>query len=464
MLLLEKENVLDKNIFLLAENKTLTYEEVFHSGNKLFNDNKKELVLILCDKDIDTIITYVGALRHNKVPLLLDKNYKQNLINDFISNYAPAYIFCSSNVLLPGSDYKKSQAGNNSKNVIYQRKVPVEYNISDELVLLIPTSGSTGDPKTVRLSAKNVDSCTQSICEYLEFDQHRTAISFLPIHYSYGLSVLHNCIYKRAKYAISKLTMLDKALWDDVKRYQVTDFSGVPFMMKLLRRMQLDPDKIKSLKCITQAGGYLAEAETSYLYKMFSTLNIRYFTMYGQTEASPRISYLAPEFADSKLGTVGTPISCGQTFIHESNEKFGIGELGYIGPNVALGYAKNYKELELGDELKGRLLTGDIVEIDSEGFIKIIGRNKRFIKIAGISTNLDKLEKDLNELYDPIVVIGKDDKLIVLSESDNLPIIKQFFDRQYNFNKAHVKVKHIEEIPFNNSGKTDYKLLTEIYC
>ncbi len=462
MLLFEKNSFLDNNIFLLSGNRALTYKETFEYGNMLFNDDKKELVLILCDKDTDTIVAYVGALRNNKVPLLIDSGYKAELIDSFIQNYFPRYIFCEADIEFDNSEYQIERKWSNS--IIYKRKKPVDYKINDELALLIPTSGSTGDPKAVRLSAQNIDSCTQSICGYLDYDQSRVAISFLPIHYSYGLSVLHNCIYKRAKYAISKLTILDRNIWDDIEKYQVTDFSGVPFMMKIIRRMKLDYNKLKSLKYVTQAGGYLPKADSTYLYNEFSHHNVNYFTMYGQTEASPRISYLAPKYALSKAGTAGIPISCGEAFIGDSEKKSGIGELYFKGPNVALGYAINYSDLGLGDMFKGTLKTGDIVEIDSDGFIKIIGRNKRFIKIAGISANLDKVEKDLNEVYSGIVVVGKDDKLIVLSENVDLASIKQFFSSKYNFNKINIKIKLIEEIPLNSSGKTDYKLLTEKYC
>jgi len=462
VLLLEKENIYDKNIFLLSEDKILTYEDVFEISDKLYNDDKKELVLILCDKDIDTVIAYVGALRNNKVPLLIDKGYKIELIKSFVENYAPHYVVGKSNFLLTQRNYDIVQ--NFANSVVYKRQNSVDYEINDKLALLIPTSGSTGDPKCVRLSSLNVDSCTKSVCEYLDFDHNRIGISVLPIHYSYGLSVLHNCIYKRARYALSKLTILDKEVWDDIEKYKVTDFSGVPFMMKLLSRMKLDFDKIKSLKYVTQAGGYLPEKDVSKLLKEFSLHNVRYYTMYGQTEASPRISYLSPEYADTKVGTVGVPISCGQVCINETGEKSGTGELCYIGPNVALGYANNYTDLKLGDVFKGTLLTGDIVDIDSDGFIKIVGRNKRFIKITDISVNLDKIEKDLNELYSFLVVVGKDDKLIVLSESEDLMPIKQFINNQYNFNKTYIKVKHIEKIPLNASGKTNYKLLTEKYC
>lgn len=462
MLLLDKKNILDKNIFLISNEETLTYQEVFSIGDQFYSDQNKELVLIICDKDVDTIAAYVGAIRNNKVPLLLDKNYRADLLNSFIDSYSPSYIVSSLdiNMAVPGYDKTIQIRG----SVVHKRVARIEIEINQELALLIPTSGSTGDPKCVRLSFENINSCTKSICEYLDFDQNRIAASFLPIHYSYGLSVLHNCIFKRAKYVISKLTILDKGLWDEVDKFQITDFSGVPFTMNILVRMKLDYNKVSSLRYITQAGGYLPEKLATRLFEEFSSRGINYFTMYGQTEASPRISYLAPEYAVTKAGTAGVPISCGQAFIAETGESYGAGELCYKGPNVALGYARNYLDLNLGDEFNGILLTGDIVEIDSEGFIKIVGRNKRFIKIAGISANLDKIEKDLNDVYSSIVVIGKDDKLIALSERENLELIKQFFMSKYNFNKTNIKVKHIEKIPLNSSGKTDYKLLTETYC
>lgn len=460
MLFLNQEHQKNKNVFLVDKDTELTYEDVFKLGDTLYSNKKKELVLILCDKDIETVVAYIGAIRNNKVPLLIDVSYKKDLIKNFINNYLPKYIFCSSKILLDNGDYfvqKKINSG-----ILYKSCLTSSYHINEKLSLLIPTSGSTGDPKCVRLSSNNVDSCTNSICEYLEFDENRISISLLPINYSYGLSVLHNCIYKRAKYVLSKLTILEKELWDEIEKNKVTDFSGVPFMMKLLKRINLDFNKIKSLKYITQAGGYMTENDSSYLFKKFTAHDKRYYSMYGQTEASPRISYLAPEYADSKSGTVGVPISCGEVYIKETGKNIGTGELCYKGPNVALGYASNYKDLQLDDEFQGTLLTGDIAEIDSDGFIKILGRNKRIIKINGMSVNLDKIEKDLSQQWTSVTV-GKDDKLVILSESEDLESIKSFFTKKYNFNKTNIKIIHIEKIPLNTSGKNDYKLLTEKY-
>ncbi|MFC3852768.1 AMP-binding protein [Salinispirillum marinum] len=465
MLLLDTKNDLDKNTFLLSEEGSWTYEEVFDAGDSLFKNKERELVLILCDKDIDTIIAYVGSLRNNKVPLLIDKSYKKELIESFIKNYSPHYVISSTVVGLENANYEIEQDEYEGfGGFVYKIINMSPYSISEKLALLIPTSGSTGDPKCVRLSHDNINSCTHSICEYLEFSQERVAISFLPIHYSYGLSVLHNCIYKRAKYVVSKATILDKNLWEDMEKYEVTDFSAVPFAFKILRKMSLDYDKLRSLKYVTQAGGYLPETESLYFYNEFSSHGIKYFTMYGQTEASPRISYLDPKYAEEKKGSVGLPISCGQAFIAETGETSGVGELCYKGPNVALGYATGYQDLSKGDEFKGTLITGDVVEIDSDGFIRIIGRNKRFIKISGISVNLDRIEKDLTEIFSSSVVIGKDEKLVVLTENESdLISIKDSIVKKYGFNKTFIEVKVMPEVPLNASGKTDYKLLTDKY-
>lgn len=460
MLLLEESHLLDSGIFLVSKNETLTYEDVFSLGENIFENKDKEIVLILCDRDVDTIISYVSALKNNKVPLLIDSSYKRELIDSFIFKYKPSYI------ITPKSDdfnfelYKKKTW---RSLVINKLKIPNRYSIYEGLRLLLPTSGSTGDPKCVRFSSENIDSCTESICEYLNYDSSRVAISLLPLHYSYGLSVLHNCIYKRGVFIVSKLTILDKDFFDVISKYNITDISGVPFIMGVMRRLKFDFKKLKSLKYVTQAGGYFPIKEARKLFKIFDDNGIKYFTMYGQTEASPRISYLAPEYANRKEGSVGKPISCGNLSLDTSGFANGTGELIYKGKNVALGYAESYKDLVNGDQFKGILKTGDIAEIDNDGFVRILGRSKRFIKISGISVNLDSVEKKLLESFTEIVVLGKDDKLLILTERNDLDSIKEFFLNTYNFNKSTFKVKSISSIPLNSSGKTDYKLLTEEY-
>ncbi|MBA6257113.1 MULTISPECIES: AMP-binding protein [unclassified Colwellia] len=460
MLLLSQPNELDHNTFIIHGNTTYSYNDIFKLGDSLFDNNEKEIVLILCDKDIETIVSYVAAIRHNKVPLLVDKNYKPELLRSFITNYKPNYIITGENIDLELLEYTR----NSSDIVMFQRNVPLSSDIFDKLALLIPTSGSTGDPKCVRISANNIDTCTESICDYLNFDENRVSISLLPIHYSYGLSVLHNTIYSRAKYVISTHTILEKEIWNDIENYGVTDFSGVPFTMKILRRLTIDYHKVRSLKYVTQAGGYLPESFSNYFYEEFGNHDIKYFTMYGQTEASPRISYLSPDDSVAKHGSAGRAISCGKLTIGTNRETVGIGELVYEGPNVSLGYAENIADLSKGDEFNGVLFTGDIVELDEDGFIKIVGRKKRFIKINGTSVNLDKIEKDLGDGFPGVAVVGKDDKLVLILSEVMDTDLRKIVTQKYGFNKTNVKVFNVDCIPFNSSGKTDYKLLNEQYC
>lgn len=461
MQLFQQNSSLDKNIFLRTENQELTYEQVFSLGDTLFESTEKQVILILCKKSINTIVAYVGALRNNKVPLLLDANLNVNLINGFINKYHPNYICCTddSGLMLDGYSLFKSFGS----LLIFKKDAPCGYEINNELAILVPTSGSTGDPKCVRISHNNIYTCTQAICEYLKFSQHRVCLSILPIHYSYGLSVLHNCIYERACYVVSDVNVLDKAFWRILTDFSITDLSGVPFTFKVLKRATVDYKDFPNLQCVTQAGGYMPEADTKFFQERFADTGISYFSMYGQTEASPRISYLAPEYAFSKHGSVGVPLSCGKVSLLDTDAN-GVGELCYEGPNVALGYAEGYQDLARGDEFKGKLKTGDLAQIDEDGFIRIMGRLKRFIKLAGISVNLDRIEKDLNGRFNSVVVIGKDEKIIALTEGDNSAEIKSFIASTYGFNKANIKSQQISSVPLNASGKTDYKQLTQDFC
>lgn len=463
MLNLCQPTELDDNQFLITDNRTYTYNEVFELADKIFDNQKKEVVLILCDKSVETILVYVAALKHNKVPLLVDSTYKQELISRFIENYDPKYIFSSLECSFFYSE-KYIPIQNELGFIQLENTSSFKYPILDELALLIPTSGSTGDPKCVRVSKENIDACTKSICEYLDFSSSRVSISLLPIHYSFGLSVLHNTIYKRAKYVISNYSVLDKEIWREFDKHKVTDFSGVPFIMKILNKLKLDFESLSSLKYVMQAGGYLSDKESKSLFEKFSAKGISYFTMYGQTEASPRISYLAPEYAELKPGSAGKAISCGQVYLTNINQETKVGELIYRGKNVALGYADNAADLNNDDEFLGLLHTGDLAKLDDEGYIWIIGRKKRFIKLNGVSVNLDSLEKDLACKETNIAVVGRDDLLVLVSTDENVNELRLTIASNYGFNKRSIKAIKVDFIPLNSSGKTDYKSLTESFC
>ena len=119
--------------------------------------------------------------------------------------------------------------------------------------------------------------------------------------------------------------------------------------------------------------------------------------MYGQTEATARISYLSPEYIIKKKGSIGKVIPNGKLWIENQEGELidqinTVGELIYSGENVSMGYAKSLSDLELGDINKGVLRTGDLAQFDSDGYFYIKGSTNRFVKIFGNRISLDSIE------------------------------------------------------------------------
>jgi len=261
---------------------------------------------------------------------------------------------------------------------------------------------------------------------------------------------------------LTGLPLIDKEFWSLMEKNQVTDFSGVPFMFEVLRRITLSPIILKNLKCVTQAGGRLDTKCIDYFVNLFSEKDISYFTMYGQTEASPRISYVPPERALDKLGSVGIALDIGR-FYTDAIDAVSEGELIYEGSNVCMGYAFSREDLSKPDSNKGILKTGDIATIDNEGFATIVGRKKRFVKVYGSSVNLDDLESKLKAKSFYTAVIGRDDKIIVLTANHDSAGIKNYLYSFVNFPARAIKIIEIDEIKYSGVGKPDYLFMAKEY-
>jgi long-subunit acyl-CoA synthetase (AMP-forming) len=209
---------------------------------------------------------------------------------------------------------------------------------------------------------------------------------------------------------------------------------------------------LPSLRTITQAGGklpkYLIDTYTFFAIQK----NINFYIMYGQTEATARISCNLVNENTSKKYSIGTPIIGGTMSIDLNNN-----ELIYSGPNVMMGYSETKEDLEKGDELKGILKTGDLAIGDSDGYFYITGRIKRFIKIRGISTNLDEIENFLQSKGFDCAVHGNDDKIYIgYTLIDSIDLIKQELKNTYTFNNLNIEFIKLNEILRGDNGKILY--------
>jgi len=446
--------------FLIDGEDTISYEQLFISSDELFGALKRGVVGILCGRNRETITAYIGALRHKHVPLLLNNELSEKQLDTLLSLYKADYLFA------PSDRFLQSYA-----SVLQHHNYSLSERISGanaldphpDLAVLMPTSGSTGDPKCVRLSYQNIESCTQSIVNYLSLDSDRRAISLLPLHYSYGLSVLNSIMGARGSYLLSVNSPLTRSFWADIVRFGVTDFSAVPFVYESLKRMRFSEDVLASLKVVTQAGGRLAPSLSSHFHSLFSHYGIRYFTMYGQTEAAPRISYLTPEDAVRKIGSVGRVLDIGSVKIASAQGLEDEGELIYSGPNVCLGYARNRNDLAKGDEFFGVLNTGDIARIDDEGFIYITGRSKRAIKVNGVSVNLDYIQSRLQDKGHIVYTIGRENKICLAVQKGQADAVLNLAKTEFDFHSTVWQVGIFDTIPRTVAGKPDYGALRAMF-
>jgi long-chain acyl-CoA synthetase len=452
----DRDHASDARTFLATQDRALSFARVFDAGDALFDGCARSVVVMLCDRSPETAIAYTGALRAGLVPLLLDCAAPPAAIARTVQAYRPAYLFSPTGAA-PEGFAPHAKVG--VRGMLFVATQASEVALHPDLTLLIPTSGSTGDPKSVRITGRNLQSCTDAICDYLSMTEDRVAVSLLPLQYSYGLSVLHNIMNVRGRIAMTELSVLDRGFFGFCEHQGVTDIAGVPFIFDILRRARLPEGLARSLVCVTQAGGRLDPRVTKHFLERFAGTGTRYFTMYGQTEAAPRISYVPPEVGLEKLGSVGVPISCGRARIDGEVE----GELIYSGENVSMGYAQDRGDLARGDDFQGTLRTGDLATIDAEGFITITGRLKRFVKIHGLSVNLDHVESVLNGAGIDCMVVGRDNRLIICYRDGNPVEVSAAMSRNFAFHPSTMALQELEALPRTAAGKLDYVAALNAY-
>ncbi len=343
--------------------------------------------------------------------------------------------------------------------------------IFPETAVLLSTSGTTGSPKLVRLSYKNIQANAESITEYLGIRNSEKAVTSLPMSYSYGLSVINTHILAGATLVMTDKSFVFKDFWKIFHKYECNSFAGVPYSYELLKKTNFEKMDLPSLKVMTQAGGRLNKELVIYFSQLAKSRGFRFFVMYGQTEATARISYVPFDSLPEKAGSIGISIPGGEIKIFSENEEVkeaGIqGELIYKGKNVMLGYAVERDDLSLDDQLNGILHTGDLAYRDEENFFHITGRLKRFIKIFGLRLNLDDVEKMIEHNYKIFNgCSGSDDKLNILIDIPD-PVmaedIKQKVAVYYKINKSVITVKCTEKMPVTESGKKDYNAISRFF-
>ncbi len=431
---------------IITKDKVYTYNELQSLIDEIqFLSFDKELILLITNNSLSTIVNYLAGLRQNHAIMLMNADTNNEILKAIIDQYQPKWIVGL-----------KAWEGYTLENTRLVKDTSHGSNIHPKLALLLSTSGTTGSQKFVRLSYDNLLANAQSIIEYLEIDANERAIMNLPLSYSYGMSIVNSHLYAGASILLTDESVIEKPFWEFVRNQKVTSIAGVPFTYQMLQRIGFTKMELPHLKVMTQAGGRLNEKLVKYFGQYALENDKRFYVMYGQTEASPRMSYIPYEKVLEKAGTIGIAIPEGELSIVKD-------ELVYRGANVMMGYAESKADLSKDDEMFGVLYTGDTAIVDEEGYFTITGRIKRFIKLFGLRINLDDVEKKLEAMFGiPLACTGSDDKLIVaIEQEDFVESIGKVIEDFYKLHKTAYKIKVIPQIPHFANGKTDYVSLKE---
>jgi acyl carrier protein len=343
----------------------------------------------------------------------------------------------------------------------YRPALDGDADLHPDLALLLSTSGSTGSPKLVRLSRDNLVANATSIAAYLGLTAADRAITSLPLHYCYGLSVLNSHLVSGAAVVLTDLSVADECFWELARTAGATSFAGVPYTFDLLDNSGFESRPLPSLRYVTQAGGRMAPDQVRRYAELGAERGWDLFVMYGQTEATARMAYLPPDLAVDRPEAIGVPIPGGDFRLDPIDEGVGdVGELVYTGPNVMMGYAEHPADLARGPELT-ELRTGDLARQADDGLWEITGRRSRFGKILGLRLDLDRIESELAAATGaPVRAVAPGARLHLFTDRPGIAHrLPASLAETVTLPGAAVEVHRVPELPRTGTGKVDYAAL-----
>ncbi len=423
----------------------INYIELERGANRLANFLIKsgtkpgDRVAILLDSSINYVISYFAVLKAGAAVVALNTATTSRIIKSVVLDCAPTAIILHrqyahfvkdiideleslETVIIDGHyerlERKKSLETANFFDIQLSGDVgrPAVDIAPGDIASIIYTSGTTGNPKGVVLTHRNLEANSESIVEYLNLTFEDKVMAILPFFYSYGNSLLLTHIRVGGSLVIDSRFAFPNVILEIMSRERVTGFSGVPSTFAIL----MHKSKIRDygwdhLRYLTQAGGPMTPALTMKI--MEAIPHVKIFIMYGQTEASARLSYLEPDKLLEKIGSIGLGIP-GVT-LKVKDDKGNVcptGETGEIvaaGDNVMLGYWNQPEETARVLKSDG-LHTGDLAKTDEDGYLYIVSRKSDMIKSGAHRISPKEIEEILAEFPDVVesAVIGVPDEIL----------------------------------------------------
>ncbi len=429
------------------------------------------------------VIAYLGVIQAGRVAVPLNAEATDETLASVVSNSGCTLLLASRR---QAGRCQRAWVNGNCRTVAIDqvpftglRPEVLRMDAIRDLAALMFTSGSTGEPKGVMVTHRNIECNTHDILQYMGLSVEDRAMLVLPLHYCFGLSILHSHLAAGASVVINNQFLYPETVLQDMQKKHCTGLAGVPSTYQiLLRKSRFKTMEFPSLRWLQQAGGRLPNPYIAEIRQAFPT--VRFYTMYGQTEATARLSYLPPNQLDAKMGSIGAGLPSSRLEVLKSDgspvEK-GSDETGEIvasGDNICPGYWNDPLETKRYFR-DGRLFTGDLARVDADGYLFIVDRERDMIKVGGNRIGAKEVEDVVCEL--PFVieaaVIGVPDDwlgeaitaFVVLTADAGFDPedIRNHCRRRLPAYKVPQRVVTIPRLPHNSSGKVmKYKLREEL--
>lgn len=413
----------------------------------------RQLAFLYLDNSLQSIGVLLGFLSANYTVALLSPSLN------------PAYKSSLENLYIPSSIYDPTRKGimdylPEGRHHVLQDPGQADYSINASVNLLLTTSGTTGSPKFVKLSSDNLYENARSIADYLPILPSDVTPLNLPVNYSYGLSVLTSHMLIGGTLLCSLPNVLNPSFWKIFRSRECTSLAGTPDMYEYLKKIGFLNWDLPSLRYFTQAGGKFHPSQVGEYASFAENHGISFFVMYGQTEATARMSYLDPVLALVHPDSIGQPIPGGKFRVQEDTN-----ELIYSGPNVFGGYATSRFDLSEYNSPE-ELHTGDLARVDENGLYYITGRIKRICKIHGVRINLDEIESKLHDYFPGhIFKCAEVESGVLVCSLDNNPDksdLLNWFKEFLSVPQNSIRFLKVDSFPVLSNGKTDYQNLIRL--
>ncbi len=418
------ENTSGLNKNFLAGKEEVTYTELYSDCNKIaswlntrIGQNKNLLVLSV--NNAFFLKVYLAIIKSGNICIPLDPQIEKENFEYIIKITDPLMVFLTEDVAkrLPesGVKYIFPDELNEIERLSGADPFPSTFD-SERCAEIIFTSGSTGKPKGVMISHKNLIANTSSIVEYLQLTSDDRMLVVLPFYYCYGLSLLHTHLRAGGSIVFNNSFIFLGGVLKSLMDYRCTGFAGVPSHFQILLRKSdsFKLTKFPDLKYVTQAGGKLAPIFIDEFREAHP--EVKFIVMYGQTEATARLSWLPPEVYQRRKGSMGKGIPGVELrVVNEAGEQIKPGETGEViarGDNIMMGYFADEEGTKSAIRA-GWLYTGDLGTVDEDGYIYLTARSKEIIKVRGKRISPKEIEAVILSLSEVIdcTIEGVEDEI-----------------------------------------------------